>query len=56
MGRAPEIKAALGDTREWVLDPATGQIGPEQEPAAEREAEQAQPQPEPVQAAYQTYD
>lgn len=57
MGKAGEFAKALQQTRErkWVLDPDTGKITPEEEPAVEPQAP-ARPQPKPIQAAYRTYD
>jgi hypothetical protein len=53
----PEVKGAPRRTqeREWVLDPHTGLIEPEPEPAADPQTA-PEPQPKPVQSADQTYD
>ncbi len=63
MDKAPTVATRLQETRdqEWVLDPATGRIVPEEDPAPRPETTtqapaQPRPQPAPVQAAYQTYD
>jgi len=59
MGNAPKIIEALKQTRaqkreldrQWFLDPATGELKPEADPA-----EDQQNRPQPVRVARQTFD